>query len=118
MIVRFRLGNITETRPVHGKLDHHVSAGRKRDGFKQLHVSVEFTKYGNTLFRPVFTIPRLRQFTEILRYPVCVNLQRFYDTRLRQFTEILRYPVCVNLQRFYDTPLASIYRDFMMPSLC
>ena len=27
MIVRFRLGNITETRLVHGKLDHHVSAG-------------------------------------------------------------------------------------------
>ena len=54
MIVRFRLGNITETRPVHGKLDHHVSAGRKRDGFKQLHVSVVFTKYGNTLFRPVY----------------------------------------------------------------
>ena len=54
MIVRFRLGNITETRPVHGKLDHHVSAGRKRDGFKQLHVSVEFTKYGNTFFRPVY----------------------------------------------------------------
>ena len=53
MIVRFRLGNITETHPVHGKLDRHVSAGRKRDGFKQLHVSVEFTKYGNTLFRPV-----------------------------------------------------------------
>jgi len=26
---------------------------RKRDGFMQLHVSVEFTKYGNTLFRPV-----------------------------------------------------------------
>ena len=81
MIVRFRLGNITETRPVHGKLDHHVSAGRKRDGFKQLHVSVQFTKYGNTLFRPVFTTPRLRQFTEILRYPVCVNLQRFYDAQ-------------------------------------
>ena len=53
MIVRFRRGNITETRPVHGKLDHHVSARRKQDGFKQLHVSVEFTKYGNTLFRPV-----------------------------------------------------------------
>ena len=53
MIVRFRLGNKTETRPVDGKLDHHVSAGRKRDGFKQLHVSVEFTKYGNALFRPV-----------------------------------------------------------------
>ena len=95
MIVLFRLGNVTETRPVHGKLDHHVSAGRKRDGFKQLPVSVEFTKYGNTLFRPVFTIPRLRQFTAILRYPVCDNLQRFYDT-----------------------PFASIYRDFMMPSLC
>ena len=44
---------MTETRPVHGKLDHYVSAGRKRDGYKQLPVSVEFTKYGNTLFRPV-----------------------------------------------------------------
>ena len=65
MIVRFRLGNITETRPVHGKLDHHVSAGRKRDGFKQLHVSVEFTKYGNTLFRPVtvVTIVSSNQYT-------------------------------------------------------
>ena len=37
----------------YGKLDHHISAGRKRDGYKQLNVSVEFTKYGNTLFRPV-----------------------------------------------------------------
>ena len=27
--------------------------GRKRDGYKQLPVSVEFPKYGNTLFRPV-----------------------------------------------------------------
>ena len=53
MIVRLRRGNMTETRPVHGKLDHHVCAGRKRDGYKQLPVSVEFTKYGNTLFRPV-----------------------------------------------------------------
>ena len=53
MIVRFRRGNMAETRPVHGQLDHHVSAGRKRDGYKQLPVSVEFTKYGNTLFRPV-----------------------------------------------------------------
>ena len=65
MIVRFGLRNITEMRPSHGKLDHHVSEGRKRDGCKQLHVSVKFTKYGNT-FPPVFTIPRLRQFTEIL----------------------------------------------------
>ena len=53
MIVRFRRGNMTETRPVLGELDHHVSAGRKRDGYKQLPVSVEFTKYGSTLFRPV-----------------------------------------------------------------
>ena len=107
MIVRFLLGNVTETRPVHGKLDHHVSAGRKGDGFKQLHVSVESTKYGNTLFRPVFTIPRLRQFTEILRYPVCVRIYRdFKIPRLRQFTEILRYPVCVR-----------IYRDFKIPRL-
>ena len=53
MIVRFRRGNMTETHPVPGKLDHHVSAARKRDGYKQLPVSVEFTKYGNTLFRPV-----------------------------------------------------------------
>ena len=61
MIVRFRRGNMTETRPVHGKLDHHVSAGRKRDGYKQLPVSVKFTKYGNTLFRPVEAlIPWLR----------------------------------------------------------
>ena len=56
MIVRFRRGNMTETRPVHGKLDHHVSAARKRDGYKQLPVSVEFTKYGNTLSRPVSEI--------------------------------------------------------------
>ena len=56
MIVRFRRGNMAETRPVHGKLDHHVSAGRKRDGYKQLPVSVEFPKYGNTLFRPVYGI--------------------------------------------------------------
>ena len=51
MIVRLGRGNITETRPVHGKRDHRVSTGRKRDGFKQLHVSVEFTKYGKTFFR-------------------------------------------------------------------
>ena len=35
--------------------------------------------------------------------------------RLRQFTEISRCPVCVNLQRFHDALFASIYRDFMMP---
>ena len=53
MIIRFRPGDTTETRLVHGKLDHHVSAWRKLDGYKQLPVSVELTKYGNTLFRPV-----------------------------------------------------------------
>ena len=47
---------MTETRPIHGKRDYHVSAGRKRDGYQQLPVSVEFTKYGNTLFRPVPTL--------------------------------------------------------------
>ena len=49
----FTCGTMAETRPDNGKLDHHVSAGRKRDGYKQLPVSVEFPKYGNTLFRPV-----------------------------------------------------------------
>ena len=53
LIVRFPM---TETRPVHGKLDYHVSAGRKRDGYQQLPVSVELTKYGNTFFRPVILI--------------------------------------------------------------
>ena len=57
MIARFRHGNMTETRPVHGKLDHHVSAARKRDRYKQLPVSVEFT--GNTLFRPEPCYPLL-----------------------------------------------------------
>ena len=36
---------------------------------------------------------------------------------LRQFTEVLRCPACVNLQRFYAAPLVSIYRDFIMPSV-
>ena len=53
MIVCFRRENMTETHPVHGKLNHHVSAARKRDGYQQHPVSVEFKKYGNTLFRPV-----------------------------------------------------------------
>ena len=64
MIVRFRRGNMTETRPVHGKVDHHVSAARKRDGYKQRPVSVEFTKYGNTLFRPVL-YPRHKYIFQI-----------------------------------------------------
>ena len=71
MIVRFRRGNMTETRPVHGKLDHHVSAGRKRDGYKQLPVSVEFTKYGNTLFRPVL-LPM--SITQLVCWPLVLQL--------------------------------------------
>ena len=51
-------------RPVHGKPDHHVSAGRRRDGLKQLHVSVEFIKYGNTLFRPVCSFMEKNIFSE------------------------------------------------------
>ena len=35
---------MTETCRVHGKVDNHVSAGLKRDGYKQRYVSVEFTK--------------------------------------------------------------------------
>ena len=57
MIVRFRSGNMTETRPVHEKLDHHVSATRKRDGYKQLPVSVEFTtNYKNIYLICIFLI--------------------------------------------------------------
>ena len=32
---------------------------------------------------------------------------------LRQFTEILRCPACVNLQRFHNALFVSIYLDFM-----
>lgn len=51
MTVRFRLGNMMEKCSVHEKLDNHVSAGRERDGHKQLYISVEFTKYRDTSFR-------------------------------------------------------------------
>ena len=77
MIVRFRLGNVTETLPLHGKLDHHVSAGRKRDGFKQLHVSVEFTKYGNTLFRPV-NHPNIVKMKSVCQNPLAIMLEYCY----------------------------------------
>ena len=57
MIVLFRSGNMTETRPVHEKLDHHVSAARKRDGYNQLPVSVEFTtNYKNIYLICIFLI--------------------------------------------------------------
>ena len=35
MIVRFRCENMTEKCRVHGKVDNHVPAGLKRDGYKQ-----------------------------------------------------------------------------------
>ena len=48
---------MTETRPVHEKLDGHVSAARKRDGYKQLPVSVELTtKYKNIYLICIFLI--------------------------------------------------------------
>ena len=57
MIVRFRSGNMAETGPVHEKLDHDVSAARKRDGYKQLPVSVEFTtNYKNIYLICIFLI--------------------------------------------------------------
>ena len=62
---------MTETRPAHGKLDHHVSAGRKREGYQQLPVSVEFTKYGNTLFRPVLLPRRPGRFRTRVRLGTC-----------------------------------------------
>jgi len=69
-------------------------------------------------------VPRVCQFTEILRCPEYVNLQRF-----RLDFMVLKY---VNLQRFYGAPSMSIYRDlaeiswcpesiyrdFMMPQVC
>ena len=74
MIVRFRRGNMTETRPVHGKLDHHVSAARKRDGYKQRPVSVEFTKYGNRLFRPVQVLVLCKAFKHDFRRFIIADL--------------------------------------------
>ena len=40
---------------------------KRRDGFKQLHVSVEFTKYGNTLFRSVKPNNRVKPECDIQR---------------------------------------------------
>ena len=57
--------------PVHGKLDHHVSAGRKRSRFKQLHVSVEFTKYGNTSYFVLFSEPaEPKEMAVLLQLPL------------------------------------------------
>ena len=53
MTIHLRSGNMAETCHVDEKVDYHVSAKRKRNGYKQIHVSVGFTKYGNMQFRPV-----------------------------------------------------------------
>ena len=54
MTIHLRSGNMAETCHVDEKVDYHVSAKRKRNGYKQIHVSVGFTKYRNMQFRPVF----------------------------------------------------------------
>ena len=103
MIVRFRRGNMTETRPVHGKLDHHVSAGRKRDGYKQLPVSVEFTKYGNTLFRPVHH----EKFPNI---PVSlVSELHNYSTRSASSNQVAIPLFRTNLRRFCPSIIGSFF---------
>ena len=53
MTIHLRSGNMAETCHVDEKVDYHVSAKLKRNGYKQIHVSVGFTKYGNMQFRPV-----------------------------------------------------------------
>ena len=55
-------------------------------------------------------MPRVCQFTEILRCPEYVNLQRFCGARLSIYRDIL--------QRFYGAPSMSIYRDFTVPRVC
>ena len=89
MIVRFRSGNMTETRPVHEKLDHHVSAARKRDGYKQLPVSVEFTtNYKNIYLICIFLI-RFIFSVHIIQVFYNINTQRrrlfplFYKSVIR-----------------------------------
>ena len=84
----------------------------------------DFTMPFESIYRD-FIMPRLRQFTDILWCPVCVNLQTFYDApfasiyrhfmmpRLRPFTDILWCPVCVHLQTFYKAPLPRLSFLFM-----
>ena len=55
MTIHLRSGNMAETCHVDEKVDYHVSAKRKRNGYKQIHVSVGFTKCGNMQLRPVIS---------------------------------------------------------------
>ena len=48
-----------ETCHVDEKVDYHVSVKRKRNGYKQIHVSVGFMKYGNMQFRRVIIVEKL-----------------------------------------------------------
>ena len=41
---------------LHRKVVSFITTGWKRDGYKQLYVSVEFSKCGSTSFRPLLTI--------------------------------------------------------------
>ena len=66
------------------------------------------------------SVPRGEQLVNLQRFYDALFASIYRDftmPRLRQFTEISWCPVCVNLQRFYDAPFASICRDFMMPRL-
>ena len=88
MNVRFRLGNITESRPVHGQLDHHVSAGRKRDGlrnftvkiFQVLRLSTKLLAVLRLLVTPIETLLKLPQ--QFRREPIVSSADFFPPSKL------------------------------------
>ena len=105
-IVRFRRGNMAETRPVHEKLDHHVSAGRKRDGYKKLPVSVEFPKYGNTLFRPVDFVKCILRFCcKFSRKIIFLPPSEHREAKVRRFLGICLYDCFIYRSNF-------VFRNF------
>ena len=61
---------MAETYRVRGKLDHSVSTRRKSDAYRQLYVSFEFSKYGNTLFCPVLRFQFSYGFPMVLTFAV------------------------------------------------
>ena len=73
MTIHLRSGNMAETCHVDEKADYHVSAKRKRNGYKQIHVSVGFTKYGNIQFRPVLE----QDVSKVLAKPQRISYVRF-----------------------------------------
>ena len=64
-------------------MENYVSARWKRDGYKQLCVSVEFTKYGDTLFRP------------LLRFQFSHGFQKFQRNLCAR--EVLSFQICITL---------------------